>query len=211
YYFLSDNNKFSVTDLAYYDFKTGQGGKLLKAIMTIENKSWKEALDFLKEFSNVEINTERKNRIKETETKPLKVLFKVKPNNSKLLQYFNERGISNDVLHQYTKQVHYKMGDRNFFGIGIENQSGGYEIRNPYLKSKLGNNDISVLQGRAGAGIIVFEGMTDMLSFLQLQKDNNRQNNRTLVVMNSIVNLDKLTNYLENQNEKKVFLCLDGD
>ena len=50
-YFLTDNNKFSVTDEKYYDFKAGQGGKIIKAVMEMENKSWPEAIEFLKEFS----------------------------------------------------------------------------------------------------------------------------------------------------------------
>ena len=47
YYFRTDENKFSVNETGFYDFKTGEGGKLIKAVMTLENKSWKEAMDFL--------------------------------------------------------------------------------------------------------------------------------------------------------------------
>lgn len=58
YYFRTDENKFSVNETGFYDFKTGEGGKLIKAIMTLENKSWKEAMDFLKDFSNTYIPPE---------------------------------------------------------------------------------------------------------------------------------------------------------
>ena len=49
--FRNENGKFSVTDGQFYDFKTGEGGKIIKAVMTLENRSWKEAVDFLKNFS----------------------------------------------------------------------------------------------------------------------------------------------------------------
>lgn len=52
--------------------------------------------------------------------------------------------------------------------------------------------------------------MTDALSFLQLQKENNRNNNRTLIILNSITNADKFTSRYENF-KGKIFLCLDGD
>jgi len=51
YYFRTDENKFSVNENGYYDFKTGQGGKIIKAVMNFENKSWRETMDFLKDFS----------------------------------------------------------------------------------------------------------------------------------------------------------------
>lgn len=215
HYFLTENNKFSVTDEEFYDFKTGQGGKIIKAVMDLENKSWREAIDFLKEFSNTEIFTEinaekRKNIRQTTENKPnITKIFT--PNNQALLTYFEERGISNDVLQKHTKQVHYKQGETEYFGIGLQNQSNGYEIRNPYIKTKLGKSDISIIgEGNNKKQIVVFEGMTDMLSFLQLLKDNNRPNNYTLVVLNSVTNVDNFIHNFQN-HQGKINLILDGD
>ncbi|MEW7223609.1 DNA primase, partial [Elizabethkingia anophelis] len=117
----------------------------------------------------------------------------ITPNNDKLLDYFKERGISKEILQENTQQIHFSTGEKKYFGIGIENLSGGYEIRNPLAKTKIGKNDISVIKGNKEDEIVVFEGMTDALSFLQLQKENNRQNNRTLIILNSITNVDRFT------------------
>lgn len=43
-----------------------------------------------------------------------------------------------------------------------------------------------------------------------MQKENNRNNNRTLIILNSITNADKFTSRYENF-KGKIFLCLDGD
>ena len=218
YYFINDNSKFSVNKTGYFDFKggNGEGGKIIKAVMTLENKTWKEALDFLKDFSGMEFQNsilERKDHIKkkfpeENESKTI-ITNEFKPNNSKLLEYYENRGISKDILEQYTKQVHYQSGEKSYFGIGMENLSKGYEIRNPMMKTKIGKNDISVIEGSKNE-MIVFEGMTDTLSFLQLLKDSKNTNNRKLVTLNSIVNVSK---FLERYGdfEGKMFLCLDGD
>lgn len=52
--------------------------------------------------------------------------------------------------------------------------------------------------------------MTDMLSFLQLQKLNNQENKSTLVVLNSVVNVDKFAEEFK-EYKGKISLLLDGD
>ncbi|KUY26373.1 toprim domain-containing protein [Elizabethkingia ursingii] len=213
FYFRTENNKYSVNDTGFYDFKSGEGGGMIKAVMTTKNKTWKEALEFLQDFSGVgDYTLERKKHINQSsnEKSSTEISNITIPNNDKLLYYFKERGISKEVLQENTRQIHYDIGDKKYFGIGIENISGGYEIRNPLNKTKIGKNDISVIKGNKEDEIIVFEGITDALSFLQLQKENNRQNNRTLIVLNSITNVDKFTSRYENF-KGKIFLCLDGD
>ena len=215
YYFRTDENKFSVNENGYYDFKTGQGGKIIKAVMNFENKSWRETMDFLKDFSNVYISEDfaEQKRLKDTqanEKSNISVTKITPPNNDKLIEYFNNRGIDKDILEKYTKQIHYKVEDKSYFGLGIENQSNGYEIRNPLMKSKLGKNDIAIVNRENGKNVVVFEGMTDMLSFLQLQKLNNRENKSTLVVLNSVVNVDKFIEEFKDY-KGKITLLLDGD
>ncbi|AZI34492.1 restriction endonuclease subunit R [Kaistella carnis] len=77
------------------------------------------------------------------------------------------------------------------------------------MKSKIGKNDISEIKGTKDE-VVVFEGMTDMLSFTQLLKVNNQKNNRTLITLNSTTNLDKFLNKYSDY-KGKIFLCLDGD
>ena len=214
-YFRTENNKFSVSDSNFYDFKTGEGGKIIKAVMTLENKSWKQSLDFLSNFSSLEKKedfAERKkefNRKERSSYSEIKIQYSGLPNNEKLLNYFEERGISKEILQEYTRQIHYENNGKKYFGIGIENHSGGFEVRNPLAKIKIGKSDISEIKGSKNE-LIVFEGMTDMLSFLQLQKLNGNNNNRTLVSLNSITNVDS---FLETYKDfkGKLFLCLDGD
>ncbi|MGQ2091169.1 toprim domain-containing protein [Ornithobacterium rhinotracheale] len=213
HYFLTENNKFSVKEDSYYDFKKGEGGKIIKAVMQLEDKSWKEAIDFLKDFSNTEIvqNAEKRQSVEKnvsSATKP-KINHILRPNNEALLQYFEDRGISSDILQSNTKQVHYAVNDKKYFGIGLKNDSGGYEIRNPFMKTKLGTSDITSITGEKKS-MIVFEGMTDMLSFLQLSKDNNMENKHNLVVLNSVTNADKFIDKHKDFSGK-IFLILDGD
>ena len=216
YYFKTNYNKFSVSENGYFDFKSNEGGQIIKAVMEFEKLDWKDAIEFLKNFNGQ--SPMKINSLKEVQTNLDNVDVKSSkaeitniftPNNEKLISYFAERGISKKVLVENTKQVHYQIGDKNFFGIGIENLSGGFEIRNPLMKSKIGKNDIFEFKGERNE-VIVFEGMTDTLSFIELLKDNNQKNNRTLVSLNSVTNLGKFLERYQNF-DGKIFLCLDGD
>ena len=216
YYFRTENNKFSVSENGYFDFKTGTGGQIIKAVMELEKLEWKDALEFLKHFNNqVEdkkwIAEKKRNITGSNDQENAEVIIRnsFKPNNEKLISYFEKRGISKEVLIENTRQIHYEIDGKNYFGIGIENLSQGIEIRNPMLKTKIGINDISEIKGNKDE-MVVFEGMTDMLSFLQLLKTNDQKNNRTLVSLNSTSNIDKFINRYKDFNGK-TFLCLDGD
>ena len=225
YYFLSNNEKYSVSDTprkGYYDFKAGEGGQIIKAVMKFENKSWKEAVDFLKDFSNTYIpekqNTQNKisTPVQEADFTPKNVLVRTSvPNNDKLLAYFAGRGISKEILQQYAQQVQYhnKTSGKDYFGIGIPNQSGGYDVKSllnkPYDKAKVGVSDISIIPGTRNEAV-VFEGMTDMFSYLQMAKDNGKPNDRTLVVLNSVTNTGTFIQQFQNY-AGKIHLFLDGD
>ena len=88
----------------------------------------------------------------------------------------NQRAIPRILIDRYLKEVHYhnKKVGKDFFAFGIENRSGGYEIRaasDDYkFKSALKNRDITFIKGSQPSrrSINIFEGMTDFLSLLAL-------------------------------------------
>jgi DNA primase len=58
-----------------------------------------------------------------------------------LLEYLKNRKVESQT--EFLKEIHYQMNDKNYFGIGFKNDSGGYEIRNAYSKICLGKMYIS--------------------------------------------------------------------
>ena len=64
------------------------------------------------------------------------------------------------------------MGGKQGFGIGFENQSGGFEIRNAYSKICLGKKDITLIQSiTKSTEVAIFEGFFDYLTFRNLEKN----------------------------------------
>ena len=66
------------------------------------------------------------------------------------------------------KEIHYRVNDKNYFGIGFKNDSGGYEIRNKYSKICLGKKDISTIKN-GKESLRIFEGFFDFLSFKNIE------------------------------------------
>lgn len=85
-----------------------------------------------------------------------------------LLNYVSaERKIPTDLAREHLRQVHFSnAAGRKFYGAGMKNRSGGWEIRNPYFKGCIGKRDFTFIPGNSDAEISIFEGMFDFLSAL---------------------------------------------
>ncbi len=214
YYFVNKDHKYSVTPDNYYDFKEAIGGQLIKAVMQIENKTWLEAMGRLAELAqmetpSIELSSNSRQR---TSSNQAPKLTKIAPvSNTSIINYFASRGIEPNILKAYTSEINYTLAGKNYYGIGINNNSNGYEVRNPYMKTKLRTNDYSTVhKATPEAPIIVVEGMTDALSYLQLLEDNEKEPEQTVVSLNSITNAQKfIANHKQAKN--KIYLLLDGD
>lgn len=83
-----------------------------------------------------------------------------------LLDYLKSRKVESQT--EFLKEIHYRMKDKNYFGIGFKNDSGGYEIRNKYSKICLGKKDISTIKNDSNS-LRIFEGFFDFLSFKSVE------------------------------------------
>jgi hypothetical protein len=98
---------------------------------------------------------------------------------------------------------------KRFFGIGFPNDRGGWEIRNKYCKQAT-SKDITTVRG-SDSSCCLFEGFMDYLSHLTLQQQSpaNTRTQRSYVILNSLVNLNKAMPFL--QQHARVYAYLDND
>src|SRR5690554_8092854 len=92
--------------------------------------------------------------------------------NENLKNYLHQRGLSQNV-YPFIKEVHFTIRGKNIYAVGFENLSGGWELRNSFYKGSLLKKDISIIgfnRQRANKSVVVFEGFTDALSFIEMQK-----------------------------------------
>lgn len=196
-------------------FSEGIGGTTTDFIQKYFNTSVKGALAWAAEqnFSSFH-----------QQTKPIKsfpnyhidkIMDITHPN---LILYLHERGLSEKV-YPFIKELWFTIENKQLYAVGFKNRSDGWELRNVFYKGALHKKDITLLplspetesictniiSKEAHQKIAVFEGFTDALSFIEMQKSFQGD----LLVLNSTAMIksaiDVLTPY------SKISLFLDND
>ena len=123
-----------------------------------------------------------------------------------LIQYLKSRKVFGQK--HLIKEIHYELEGKKYFGIGFQNNSGGFEIRNPYSKICLGNKNITLIESENNQNneIAVFEGFFDYLTFRNLETENPTCD---YLILNSTAMLFKAEQKLKGYD--KISLFLDND
>ena len=122
-----------------------------------------------------------------------------------LLEYLKNRKVENQTA--FLKEIHYRVNDKNYFGIGFKNDSGGYEIRNKYSKICLGKKDISTIKN-GKESLRIFEGFFDFLSFKNVENFLEKEPS-DYIILNSVSMIHNIKNSLENY--ENIELYFDND
>lgn len=122
-----------------------------------------------------------------------------------LLEYLRERKVGNQT--QFLDEIHYRMKDKNYFGIGFKNDSGGYEIRNKYSKICLGKKDVSTIKS-GSESLRVFEGFFDFLSFKNVENFLEKEP-ADYLILNSVSMINNIKNSLGKYDN--IELYFDND
>ena len=132
-----------------------------------------------------------------------------------LLRYLQERGIDTTLAKSECKELHFTHNGKPYFAIGFPNVAGGYEVRNRFFKGCIAPKDISHIrqQGEPREKCLVFEGMTDYLSFLTLRMKNcptmPSLDGQDYVILNSVANVSKAIDVLHGYG--RIHCLLDND
>lgn len=136
-------------------------------------------------------------------------------NHDALKSYLQSRGIDRAIGQCECKEVHYTCHKKEYFAVAFPNNSGGFEIRNPYFKGCIAPKDISIIQKTErlrGRCCCLFEGFMDYLSYLTLVKSGRiteDDEHMDYIVLNSVSNVSRA---IEPIKKYKVIHCyLDND
>ena len=117
--------------------------------------------------------------------------------------YLKERNITLETANKYCKEVHYSRKGNHYFGIGLKNDSGGWELRNMYYKSSSSPKDITYLS-KGGNQLVVTEGMFDFLTVTNFYHDN-----MSFLILNSLSFIKKAMRHIEFFKDVKLYLDND--
>jgi hypothetical protein len=204
-----NNPSFKVSKILnrWYDHGLGRGGNIIDLVIEMNNNcSVQEALlildrnipsfSFQQQNSFAVLNPEDEIRIE-------KVLPIQHP---ALYSYLRSRKVNPNEVAKFAKQVHYTLKNSTYFAIGIENVSGGWELRNPYYKNAAAPKDYSFFSTSKNL-LSITEGMFDFFSLLTLYPGFPQKSD--FLVLNSVSFVNRIQNVI--QNYPKVGLYLDND
>ncbi|MGV3504718.1 MAG: toprim domain-containing protein [Adhaeribacter sp.] len=212
------------TDLnRWYDHGTGEGGKLFDlALRLYKTNTLQETIQRITDLFSFSKATTSKpvilGKLLEKINQPL--VNEVDPNSTKvrildvqplgqngyLINYLNQRGIRLKNAKPYCREVSFSIENKKYQAIGFENNSGGFELRNPWFKGSSSPKDFTFLD-QGAKSICLLEGFMDFLSLLELRPQLHQKTN--FMVLNSVALSTKSLHVLERHTA--VFLFLDQD
>ena len=189
----------------WYDHGLGKGGNCIDLICVHLKVSVSDALAIL---AQIETETNKLPIQQQTHFKKLGVTIKqVKPiQHPALAQYLKKRKISLLTAKSFCKEIHYTINDRSGFSIGLQNNSGGWELRNKYFKSSSAPKDLTWIKNES-QNLMVLEGMFDLISLITIYPNLKREVD--FLILNSVAFADKALPYFDYY--KIVELYLDQD
>lgn len=117
-----------------FDFGNGKSYDLISIVQQINKCSVSEALKYL---SKLDFTVQNELKYHENNTQISNHILEIKEiQHPALIQYLKSRRAF-EQKHRI-KEIHYELKGRKFFGIGFQNNSGGFEIRNLHSKICLG-------------------------------------------------------------------------
>lgn len=192
----------------WYLFSEGIGGNNTDFTQKYLNSSVKEVLEWAEKqnFSSFQLQSKLEKKSQHNyEIEEIREL-----QNENLKEYLHSRGLS-QIIYPLVKEVHFRLGGKKFYAIGLKNRSGGWELRNSFYKGSLLKKDISFINlsndnaPLKKRNVVVFEGFMDALSFVEMKWFCTGD----ILVMNSIALLNTTKEQLKNYLEINLFLDND--
>ena len=185
-----------------FDFGTGKSYDSISIVQTMKKCSVSDALKYLEQFN---FSFQKQNLKLENLPKGYEIIDVKEIQHPALIHYLKSRNVEDQK--KWVEEIHYRMNDKNYFGIGFKNDSGGYEIRNAYSKICLDKKDITSIKNDS-KDVRIFEGFFDFLSFKKVENYLEKETS-DYIILNSVSMIHKIKN--EIGNYKNIELYFDND
>jgi DNA primase len=193
----------------WYDHGLGKGGNIIDFAIIYNNCTVGEFLLQLSgnlSFQKLLVHHLDERAESDAESK-IKIIQEKTLSSFYLLRYLHQRRLPIDLVECYCREIKYELNGKEYFGIGFKNNSGGYEIRNPYFKASSSPKDITTFNNGAKEAN-VFEGFTDFLSFLTIHQ-NQPSIPTDFVILNSVSFFEKARPFMEEHECIRLYLDRD--
>ncbi len=192
----------------WYDHGLGKGGNIVDFGILYHGCSVSDLLQKLSSNLSFQKPILHQPVTQHEPEKQIKILGDFMLSSSALLNYLKQRRIPVDIADRYCREVRYQLNDKTYYGIGFKNDSGGFEIRNPYFKASSSPKAITTIDNNANE-VIVFEGFTDFLSFKAIHP-NEPEDRFDFVMLNSVSFFETARSFMEKHETIRLYLDRDA-
>ncbi|MCE6989557.1 toprim domain-containing protein [Dyadobacter sp. CY323] len=193
----------------WYDHGIGSGGNLVDFAVLFYQCTVREVLRIFSDYLVFHQPVPRPNpQVLHATNCPLEILSTFKLTSPSLIRYISSRCVFDEIAKNYCRQVNYRIGDRRYFGLGLQNDSGGYELRNSFAKLASAPKDITTIDVGAST-VSVFEGMFDFLSYKTIMSQT-VETPENHVILNSISLFERSRSFLESHEQINLYLDRDA-
>ena len=197
--------KVDYTQNLWYDFGAGRGGSIIDLVMEIEKCNFQQAVERLRN-DNISTSTLVTSQTLHTSASGLKVSEDYHLRHPALINYLDSRAIDASIAKKFCREVHYSVGERNYFAIGFRNNYGGWELRSERFKGCSTPKHITTINNGSDKAL-AFEGFMDFLSYLTIKQNDSPTCN--IAVLNSVANVQKAVPFLARH--RSIYTFLDND
>ena len=184
-----------------FDFGSGKSYDVISVVQEMKKCSVSDALKYLEKFNHACQNQ----TLLETKNKLPYEITKVTPiTHPALKQYLQKRRLISAA--SFLQEIHYASFNKNYFGVGFFNDSGGIEFSNAYCKKCLLKKDITtILNGNKN--IKIFESWSDYFSFRVLFPT--RLGKSDFIILNSVSLVGKISKILTKYEMIEIYFDND--
>ncbi|WP_339848276.1 toprim domain-containing protein [uncultured Dokdonia sp.] len=192
----------------WYDHGEGVGGSIIDLVMRLHKIDFHSAVMKISKKNISQAQCLQSSNSKRDLS--ISIVKNIRPQHPALLEYTNQRKITQEIILRHLREIHYTVIDRNYFALGFQNNKTGWEVRNKRFKGCIGHKAITLIKHNQ-RNIKVFEGFFDYLSFLELMKAESINSdflilNSTSLVLESLNIIDRYDSvqlYLDNDKSGK--------
>ncbi len=199
--------KVNKTINRWYDHGLGKGGNLIDFAILYHSCTVGELLGSITTdafFHKAYLSPAQPCRSKENK---LTIMKNCRLSSASLLNYLRHRRIPMNVADRYCRELHYKIGERVYYGVGFKSDFGGWEIRNACFKCSSSPKSVTSFDNGANE-VIVFEGVTDFLSFRAVHQ-NEPEDRFNFLVLNSVSFFESARPFMEKHGSIRLYLDRD--
>ncbi len=191
----------------WFDYGVGIGGSIIDFGIKYFDCSIGEFLKLIENNLAIHLPIKSNNNLQPKKTESSIKILAVKPIfSTAICNYLIKRMIPMKIANLFCKEVVFELDNKFYNCIGFENDSGGFELRNQWMKIATSPKEITTFNNHAKV-VSVFEGFFDFLSFQVTHESLICKSN--FVVLNSISLLERAKPFLEQHQEIELYLDQD--